>query len=200
MSLKLVPFNPVWISHDKIDIHAIYRRPRFVQDTFGEWVREYDANGLPTWDLTGPLPVKQHVRWESKGFEYVTLANRESLAVAAKMGTLVGGSYRDYDQHQTGGPWSFRKYHEGQQQAQTAEIDQIREAVAKYGPEVYEDIRRTTEPGFRLPDELKRKARATSEPVNDVAAQPVYVPVGQPPKRRGGRPRKVRPVSEEQPA
>jgi hypothetical protein len=152
--LKLVPFNSAWISHDKIDIHAIYRRPRFKEDEFGELEREYDASGLPTWDLTGPLPVKQHNRWMAKGFEYVTLANRESLGLAGMYGT-IDGNWREYDQHQTGGPWNFKKFLVGQEVVTSRELDELRVDVEEYGSDVVERIRRRTDPNFRLPESLR---------------------------------------------
>lgn len=154
--LKCVPFNSAWISHEKIDIHAIYRRPRFVSDKYGDLSRELDANGIPTWDLTGPLPVKQHIKWSQKGFEYVTLANREALHTAAATGTLLGGTPRDYDQHRAGGPWNYRLYSEGQTETYTAEVDQLREDIARFGPEAVETLRRRQDPTFTLPDSLKK--------------------------------------------
>ncbi len=164
--LKLVPFNSAWISHDKVDIHAIYRRPRFVKDQYDEDQREYDANGMPTWDLTGPLPIKQHNKWTMKGFEYVTLANRSSLVVAAKTGTLIGGSVRDFDQHQTGGPWNYRKYAEGQQDSNTAEFEQLKSDVMRFGADAVEELRKRQDPGFVLPPALRAlgKAEPKSEP------------------------------------
>lgn len=169
--LKLVPFHSEWINNHKIDIHAIYRRPRYKEDEFGEWHRELDTDGLPTWDLTGPLPVKSHNRWVSKGFEYVTLANRESLAVAARTGTLTDGTFRDYDQHQTGGPWNYRKYLAGQAQAHTADAEKLRADVERFGAEAVEAIRQQTEPSFRLPDEFKKpKVKAKPEAKAEAAA------------------------------
>lgn len=159
MSLKLVPFNPTWVQHDKIDVHAIYRRPRYVEDKFGEMQREHDRDGLPTWDLTGPLPVRQHTRWAAKGFQYVTLANRESLFIAAKYNTLPEGTNaREFDQHQTGGPWSYRRYLEGQEVALQAEAEQLRDDVAEFGSVAVETIRRRFDPGFVMPEHLKNVA------------------------------------------
>jgi len=155
MSLKLVPFSDVWIDHDKIDIHAIYKRPRFIEDAYGETQREY-VNGLPTWDLTGPLPVRLHNRWRSKGFEYVTLANRESLRTAARAGTLPPGTkIDDFDQHQTGGPWNYKRYAEGQTELVTQAAKQLEEDVALYGSDAVEGLRRRYEPGFVLPEKLR---------------------------------------------
>src|SRR5689334_9256179 len=101
--LKLIPFNSAWVDHTKLDLKAIYRRPRYVKDEFDQDVRELGPDGLPLWDLTTPLPVKQHNKWVAKGFEYVTLADRDSLIEAYRKSTLLPARAhpRDYDQHQT---------------------------------------------------------------------------------------------------
>lgn len=168
--LKLVPFNDAWIDSDRIDLHAIYRRPRFVQDAYGEWSRELDDNGLPTWDLTTALPVKQHNKWMQKGFQYVTLANRDSLLMAARTGTLLGGTARDYDQHQTGGPWNWRKFHEGQQHTNTEELDRLRADVEEFGADTVEKLRRRTHPDFVLPPSLRKPAVKKAEKSDTVKA------------------------------
>jgi hypothetical protein len=156
MSLKLVPFNGTWINHDKIDLHAIYRRPRFVEDKYGEMQREVSKDGVPTWDLTGPLPVRQHNKWTAKGFEYITLANRESLYMAARTNTLPPGkTIQEYDQHQTGGPWNFRKYIEGEDAMMTLDAAQLKADVEEYGSAAVEMISRRTNPAFVLPENLR---------------------------------------------
>lgn len=161
MALKLVPFSEAWITHDKIDVHAIYRRPRFVEDEYGEWQPQYDADGLQVWDLTGPLPVRKHNAWRQKGFEYVTLANRDSLIIAAKAGTIE--NWRQYDQHQTGGPWNYRKYIEGANSGRTAELDSLRANVEKFGWEAAEAIKQQTDPHFKMPDALKAPKKAATK-------------------------------------
>src|SRR5690349_20455962 len=178
--LKLVPFNPIWISHDKIDIKGIYRRPRYVQDAYGEWERELDKDGLPTWDITTPLPIKQHVKFQSKGFEYITLADRESLLTAAKFGTVLeedgktsthGDGWKQYDQHQTGGPWSWKKYAEGQAHTTTREAEQIIADVHEFGSETVLKLRRRENPHFVLPPHLQNIAPGTprDEPKPELA-------------------------------
>jgi hypothetical protein len=154
--LRLVPFNATWIAHDKIDVHAIYRRPRYKADEFGDLYRERDKDGLPTWDITGPLPVRRHNDWIKKGFEYVTLADRESLAVAARFGTLPDGmTAKDFDQHQTGGPWNYRRYVLGIGEVNDAALAQLEADCRKYGSEAVEQIRRSSDPTFVLPDKLR---------------------------------------------
>lgn len=187
MALKLVPFNPIWVEHDKLDLHGIYRRPRYVKNDMDEDVQAFE-NGVPQWDVTTPLPIKLHNRWTSKGFQYITLADRESLREAAKHGTLIGGSVRDYDQHQTGGPWFYKLYVQGQTQLDTAAAAQLRSDVERFGADAVESIRRQADPNFRLPPEL----RGTTAP------EAVPVPEGEPvpPPRKRGRPRKAQPAQE----
>ncbi len=152
--LKLVPFNAAWVTSDKIDLHAIYRRPRFVEDRYGDMKREYDSNGVPTWDLTGGLPVRQHTKWLAKGFEYVTLSNRASLVMAAKAGTIAG-DWHEYDQHQVGGPWNGQRYLDGQEAATTNDAAQLKADVYEFGSRAVEKIQQRHEPGFTLPPHLQ---------------------------------------------
>jgi hypothetical protein len=168
--LKLVPFNSTWIDHDKIDIHAIYRRPRFTLDEYGEKVRELDPETkLPTWDLTGPLPIRQHNRWtnKEKGFEYVTLANREALVVAARYGTLPEGTtYADFNQHAQGGPWNYRRYRVGLKDAADNDSIRLRQDIDELGWQVVERVRQQVDPTFKIPDEFKKPApKAKAEKV-----------------------------------
>ena len=179
--LRLVPFNGVWINHDKIDIHAIYERPRYVQDEYGEWEREVGKDGLLTWDLTGPLPVKSHTKWITKGFRYVTLADSLSLMTAAQQGSvkLQDGmsSWREYLQHQTGGPWNYKKYAEGIKDSHTAEASQLREDVLRFGAEAVEQIHRRLDPAFVLSKELR--ALGTPQPEPEVTAAPDVQPLAE---------------------
>lgn len=156
--LKLVPFNAMWIQHDKIDVHAIYRRPRYREDEYGE---KYPVPW--EWDLTGPLPVKMHNKWSAKGFEYITLANRDSLITAGRLGTIAG-DWRTYDQHQYGGPWNYKKYAEGMMVTDAARADVAAKAeailadqVKTYGWETVEAIRKQTDPTFSVPEHMKKQ-------------------------------------------
>lgn len=151
--LKFVPFSSAWVESHKLDLHAIYRRPRWVQNDFDEWVQATDDQGLPLWDLTTPLRVLDHSKLTSKGFEYVTLASRDDLVKAAKAGTVR--DWKQYDQHQTGGPWNAKMYQASQASADTAALQQLREQVELHGWETVESIRRMTDPTFRVPDVLK---------------------------------------------
>ena len=162
--LKLVPFNDTWITHDKIDVHAIYRRPSLVEDRYGDLVQRRGPDGRPLWDITTPLPVKQHNKWRAKGYEYVTLARRDDLLTAAQKGTLAGGSIAEYAQDpRTGGPWNIHKYMDGEAVAATDDLAQLRADVAEFGAVAVEKIRRSVDPGFVMPDDLKPHAEAVAE-------------------------------------
>ena len=179
MALKLVPFNATWIDHDKIDVHAVYRRPRFFEDKYGEHQREY-VDGVPTWDVTGPLPVRQHTKWSAKGFEYITLSDRNSLLIAARFGTLPAGStIAEFDQHQTGGPWNFRKYQEGQELAIVAAVDELKSDVDEFGSDAVLKIRRRNDPDFQLPADLQGiKPKAARDLETDQGKKKTSLAVG----------------------
>lgn len=157
--LKLIPFNNDWVTNNKLDLKAIYRRPRWTKDEFDQDVPELGPDGLPLWDLTTPLPIKQHNKWLSKGFEYITLADRDSLIEAHKKGTLLLApgmtSIREYDQHQSGGPWNAKMYMAGQSTQDNAALLALRENVQRWGSEAYQAIRRETDPKFTLPKSLQ---------------------------------------------
>lgn len=178
--LKLIPFNDKWLTLDRMDVHAIYRRPRYKEDQFGEMHRELNDRGLPTWDLTGPLPVKQHNKWRAKGFEYVTLANRDSLVLAARAGTLPEGTrFHDWVQDTTtNGPWNYKKYIVGQEQTTTLEAEQLEADVREFGSAAVETIRRRHDQTFRLPDHLRDIAPRT---------EPVVVALPDDGQKKGGK-------------
>lgn len=183
--LKLVPFNPEWVGSHRLDIKAIYRRPRWTKNDFDEDVQERDAEGRPLWDITTPLRVMDHHKLESKGFEYVTLASRDDLLKAYKSGTLLptGVSWREYDQHQRGGPWNYKMYAAGVIQGDQAATDTLRAQVDQFGPEAVEAIRRATDPGFQLPPHLRTPtAVSVSEGEPVTASVPVRKRPGPKPK------------------
>ena len=153
--MRLVPFNDVWVSHPKLDLHAIYKRPRFAQGEYGESVRERTADNVPTWDITAPLPVRQHQRWLAKGFEYVTLATRTDLARAAQVGTVDGAPAAFLARN--GHPWSWPDYVRQARAEQDGTLEELRRDVAKFGALAVETIRRRNDPNFRLPPDLEAR-------------------------------------------
>jgi hypothetical protein len=178
--LKLVPFNANWEKHDKLDLHAIYRRPARVEDEYGDLIQARGPDGSPLWDLTCPLPIRQHSRWVAKGFEYVTLANAQGPGGALRFvheayqsGTLSGGGPRDYAQDpRTGGPWNAKKYFDGQRTSQDEGQTALERDVYEFGSNAVEKIRRRTDPGFTLPAHLRNIA-----PNDEPPAEPTAVSV-----------------------
>lgn len=195
--LKLVPFNEAWITHEKLDIRGIYRRPRWTKDQFDQDVQQRGPDGLPLWDLTGALPIKQHNKWRAKGFEFVTLADRESLFAAYQKKTLMlpdGMTLRDFDQHQTGGPWNYKMYAAGQSQQDNATLLKMRADVQEFGSAAYEKIRRGVDPTFTLPKELQGIAPGGALPplVPTAASKPTKSPKTAAPAAPAAKPTRVR--------
>lgn len=169
---KRVPFNSIWITHDKLDIKAIYRRPRFIEDRFGDMVREHDAAGIPTWDLTGGLPLRSHNKWATRGFEYVTLAGIEDLMAAAAQRTLPE-PMAAYINHRVGGPWHAVMYLDWAKQADREAFDELRALVTKYGSEQVTEIKRATDPTYTLPLTLQNWEPGQTQAISDDEPQPV---------------------------
>jgi hypothetical protein len=158
--LRLVPFNNAWVQHDKLDLHAIYKRPQYVRNDYDEEVLKRDENGQVCYDLTTPLPVRQHNKWAGKGFVYVTLATRGDLKSAHEKGTLLNDKghpvhWKEYDQHQTGGPWHWKMYLDGQQGVDASYLTVLESQVRRFGSEAVEELRREQDPNFVLPAHLR---------------------------------------------
>lgn len=152
---KAVPFDEAWIASDKIDVHAIYRRP--ILDDLGEQAR--DAHGVPQWDLTGGLPVRRHFDWRRKGFEYVTLADGESLSKVAPLLRKRGYNAADYIMLRNrvvgATPWNPQLYLASQATVDRAQHDELVTLVQKFGSDAVLEIKRATEPHFQLPAHLR---------------------------------------------
>jgi hypothetical protein len=123
MSLKCVPLNPDWVGNTGLDMRAIYRRP----------------NG----DLTTALPLRRHNQWASKGFEYVTMADAESLKMAAGWLMSRGMNPQEFIAGYTnegGTPWSVAKYLEGAKVAEASADEETRKLIAQFGVDAVEKI------------------------------------------------------------
>lgn len=154
MPLKCVPLVPGMFGDTKLDLKAIYRRRK--QDNWG--TPELDANGLEQWDLTGPLPLRRHQDYVNKGFEYLTLADEQSLVDARHL-VPHWEQYANQDRR-TRSPFSQALYLEDVRSHDDRELVDLREMVEQFGPEAVTAIRRKTQPGFELPASLKAvKAR-----------------------------------------
>ena len=141
--LKCVPFLPQLSGDTKLDVRAIYRRP--------------------SGDLTCGLPMRRHHQWQAKGFEYVTLADAESLGIAAPFLRANGWNPQDYvagiDGDGRPTPWKVDLYLADVKEKQ-ADLDaELRALIAEHGLETVEKIR------GRLPEHLRTSDVSTPEPV-----------------------------------
>ena len=189
MTVKLVPFDPDWITAEKCDLHAYYRRPSRVTHPGGRQDRGRNADGTPAWDLTTPLPVRRHTDWMRKGFEYVTLTI-ESLGDEKVLRSLRNRGHDPQGfllpDHVPPTCWDADLYLDDERKRANLALEELLVLVAEHGQQAVEAIKRQTQPDFVLPDSLRMIARPVE---TDIA---VSVPErSQPiPRRPPGRPRK----------
>jgi hypothetical protein len=199
--LKLVPWEPTWLAHQSLDLHAIYRRPQRVRDQEADsWDIDRDDEGCIKWDLTPGMSIRNHQKFMQKGMEYVTLATVEDVtlagdpSIAEKGATPLGAGTRvtlypdehgpaDYIRQSTGvrGPWNATAYLKDLADERAEKIARVRENVVEHGPDLAERFEQQTDPGYRLPAKYRE---AVAETRSELA---------EPPKRKRGRPRKVQP-------
>ena len=185
--LKLVPWDDRWVT-PVTDMKAVYLRPHRKENERGELEQTRDINGEPEWDVI-TAALKHHQKLASKGYKYLTLADRESLQTAAKRGMLAG-LYREYDQHVTGGPWDWFMYRDSLKHIHDAKVQELQKDVDEFGWQAVEKIRQRTDPTFRVPDSMKPQAKAVDEA--ERVTETAYTSDSQQPvPRRRGRPRKV---------
>jgi len=137
---KPVPLQLVLQASTKLDLKAIYRRQQRAVGPFDEEILLTGDDGLPLWDLTTPLPVRRHGDWLKRGFEYVTLADMDSLEKVAPWLKNEGLDPRDFLFHRHFGPWNPKLYSATAAEGDRQSIVRIFDALDKHGIEAYEDI------------------------------------------------------------
>ena len=173
--LKLIPFDPQWMTHETLDLHAVYRRPKRTFD--GDLIR--DEHGFIQWDVTTALPVRSHYKWVAKGFEYVTLAKTEDVINAADPELAQAGvtplhNPQQYlDQARDRGPWDSQKYLDDMRESHRDRVEKLKDRITRMGPDGAEEFERERDPEYVLPASLNKL-------VSDMT----------PPKRKPGRPKK----------
>lgn len=181
MSLLCVPLNAAWTGPESgLDLRAIYARRR--QDNWGDPVLNPD--GTEQWDTTGPLPLRRHEAWVRKGFQYITLADEDSLvAVAKSIEATTGRSWRDFIQNRrTRSPFDLEKWLAGRRDADLASRQAFRDLVAQIGLDAVTVVKRADQPEWQVPAWFLAEQAATppAEPVKrkyvrktaDVAPEP----------------------------
>jgi hypothetical protein len=154
MSYPTIPWNDEWLKSDKIDARGVYRRPHRHPITLDI---ERDALGHVLYDYS-TLPIRAHNTWGAKGYQYVTIADAESLGMVAASLRAQGLDPRSFIMDpRTNSPWAPDKYLADAKQDAQDEHARLREMVEKHGVKATEEILRIT-----LPEELR--ALAPKEP------------------------------------
>lgn len=185
---KCVPLNTQWtLPGTKLDLKAIYRRPRRRVGEYDEIIQERAPDGLPLYDLTAGLPMRRHSDWIAKGFEYVTLADRESLEKVAAYLRADGLNPADFLQHPQLGPWNPKLYLATDEQADRVKLNALETMVEEFGSAAVLAISRKDNPNFALPAHLqglgpgelstrKVRAAAPAPPAHQTAPAPAPAP------------------------
>jgi hypothetical protein len=186
---KCVPIENSWtIQGTKLDLKAIYRRPRRRVGEYDEIIPEHGPDGLPLYDLTGPLPLRRHADWIAKGFEYVTVVasprNDDGAwpAIAASL-RAKNLNPADYLQHPHFGTWNPKLYLATADQVEASKVSELQALVEQLGSEAVLAVRRSMDPSFTLPAKLQHippggrvaKTAASASPAEaalDVAGLP----------------------------
>lgn len=165
--LKCVPLDPAWTgSETKLDLKAIYRRRK--QDNWGTPI--LDADGFEQWDITTPLPLRRHNAWMSKGFQYITLADQDSLIQIAQ---ALPDDWRSYIQNpRTRSPFSLDLYLAGVQQQKADQLAAIRALVADFGLEMVTRMKQAEQPGWVMPKAVADEFADDTDPVKPKRGRP----------------------------
>jgi len=144
---KCVPLNHAWTGSTKLDLHAIYKRP----------------NGN-----LAALPLRRHHQWMTKGMEYVTLADAQSLSDAAPFLRSQGLNPQEFvcglDGDGRPTPWIPALYLETQSVNRADADAELKSLVAEHGVDVVERIR-----GIKVPEHLKPEAKSVRKPAGAAA-------------------------------
>lgn len=152
--MQLVPFHEKWAgSETKLDLKAIYRRP--------------SVHGGFT--LTSPLPLRRHLDWTRKGFDYVTLSSIEDvqpvLATLSQDGIDLPTLRKSYDART--GVFDTATYLKTERQKDDAFVTELQAKVDKFGMDAVTEMMRVQDPAFVMPATVKaagaRKAPARAE-------------------------------------
>lgn len=175
-TFKCVPYDANWsIAGTRYDLKAIYRRPRRGTDEFDQVTNATNAEGQPLWDLTSPLPMRRHSDWIAKGFEYVTLADMDSLQKAAPSLQAKGLRIHDFIQHPQLGPWNPKLYAATADATDKTQFQELLALVQQFGVVAVEQIR-----GQALPEALKQQLAAQAATPAAAVSEPA--PVAAPPE------------------
>jgi len=162
MSYPTVPFQESWIASEKVDAKGVYRRPHRAAIT-NDIVT--DAAGVVQYDYS-ILPVRRHNDWLGKGYEWVTIADAESLGMVAGSMRAQGLNPRDYIMDpRTNSPWNPAKYAADASQHAQDEHARLKALVEKHGVEATEDIL-----GRPLPEALRQLGTKTPAKAKAVTA------------------------------
>lgn len=148
--MKTVPLDPRWVNSEKLDLLAVYRRPRLHGITK---VRLSDDQGRPLYDYVN-LPIRRHQDWLGKGYSYVTLARVADLVSVGVRDPEVVKSYKPHGEPEER-TFEIQTFLAHADVAEDAEFARLKALVLKLGPDAVEAVMRHSDPTFVLPETLR---------------------------------------------
>lgn len=144
--MELVPFHAEWVgSQTKLDLKALYRRP--------------STEGVT---LTGPLPLRRHMDWVRKGYEYVSLASWEDVSLVSNtLGAEGVDASKLRKSYKMTAPFGFdiEQYIKTDAERASAYRTALQAKVDKYGVEAVTEIMRQSDKDFVMPADIKAPAK-----------------------------------------
>jgi hypothetical protein len=195
---KPVPLQVVLQASAKVEMKAIYRRLRRTVGAFDEEILEIGEDGLPLWDLTTPLPVARHNDWIKKGFEYVTLADRESLDKVAPFLAVQEPplNARDYLQHPHFGAWNPKLYSATAAEGDRQAVRDLFKLLDEFGQATVEQIRGTKIPVSVIAAWQRQKTGSGKAVAAQAAGEPSAPSQTAPKPKPKPRAKNVKPAAE----
>ncbi len=151
--MELVPLDTKWAgSETKLDLKGIYRRPT--------------ETGQAGVTLTGPLPLRRHLDWTRKGFEFVSLATLEDVSLVS--GNLradgvdleaIRKSYSPKAPHQ----FLTDQFIKADRVKTDAFRAELQAKVDRFGSEAVTEMMQLQDPGFVMPEGIVGTPKATKK-------------------------------------
>lgn len=139
--MQLVPFDEKWAgSETKLDLKGWYRRP--------------SRHG--GFSVVGPFPLRRHLDYARKGFEFITLASAEDVApvrMQLKMRGIDLNALADAYDHN--GHFKMEQYLKDERGKDDAFAAELQAKVDRFGADAVSEMMRLQDPAFVMPESVK---------------------------------------------
>lgn len=164
MSLKCVPLlKGMFGAENSLDLKAVYRRRK--QTNWGEPI--LDEQGREQWDLCPGLPLRRHMDYLGRGYQYITLADEQSLIDAKHVLAANNLDWREFanQEPRSRSPFNPDLYVAEAKASVDKTESELQAMVDQYGYDAVLAIKRQADPGFQMPASVKKPKAKKAEAV-----------------------------------